>query len=121
MEKFHDPIRCRDLIEKVTLEKVFLIISNDDDSKNFQTNVQHFKQNHKICVLCLEKQSTDPNSGSYASIKPLCTSLKEAVKQCDYDMIGYQVEGSTANSNRQEASDMHTQLLREIILSTNDD
>ncbi|CAF1124890.1 unnamed protein product [Adineta ricciae] len=111
VEKFNDPVQGRDFIEKVTLEKIFLIVSNDDNSKNFQANVQHFKQIYKIYVFCLEKQSNDPNSGAYTSMESLCKSLKEDTKQCDHDMIGYQIKDRTANSNRQKASDTHTQLL----------
>ncbi|CAF4670595.1 unnamed protein product, partial [Rotaria sp. Silwood2] len=118
-------------IEKIQMEKIFLIISGTL-GENVIPRIHHLSQIESIYIFCFDQdkhklwtQKYNKVKGVYSDIEPICDELKKTISQCSNDLVPMDIIKFESNSNqqksvhelnKQEASFMYFQLLKQLLL-----
>jgi hypothetical protein len=118
---------CIDFITDIA-ENVFVVISAE-----FNENVISIIQDisHVYCVyifyennVSYQKRTKEPLKmhGVFTDITSICETLKQAIKQCDYNSVSISYVKKTDGAAKQsldtlDSSFMYTQILKEILLT----
>jgi tetratricopeptide (TPR) repeat protein len=129
---FMDADECIDFINSIQEEKVFIICSGTF-SQTIIPIVHDKSKVNTIYIFCENKawhkkwvQQWPKVKGVFTDITPICEELKQAVQDCDQNMVSISfVQSSDGASNENldqlDRSFMYTQILKEILLYINFD
>lgn len=116
------------LTDKLKEEKVFLIVSGAMGERLIP-RVEHDIRLDSIYIFCWKKSKYEQWTckeqhqkviGIFTDIRDVCQQLKEDIKHCQHELTSIQTLGSQTSKivNHLDASFMYSQLLKEILLST---
>ncbi len=124
---FIDVDECIDFITDIA-ENVFVVIS-EEFSEHVFSIIQNISQVHRVYIFYenkvpYEKQTKKPvkMNGVFTDITSICETLKQAIKECDYNSVSISYVKKTDGVAKQsldtlDSSFMYTQILKEILLT----
>ncbi|CAF3331935.1 unnamed protein product, partial [Rotaria sp. Silwood2] len=114
-------------------EEISFVISSGALGQHLVPDIHGMPKLDAIYIFCGNKQRQEAWArnwtkikGVHTSIKPICTALQMAVKQCNQDqttvsIISTSESGSSKDLNQLEPSFMYTQIFKEILLDMKHD
>ncbi|CAF4160094.1 unnamed protein product [Rotaria sp. Silwood2] len=135
---FTHPDDCIQLLNTMTLEKGFLIVSGFL-GQYFVPQIHSMRQVDTIYIYCSNKARHEQWAhewpkieGVHISIKTICESLNKVTRQCDHDAISMSfvansTSSTTSTTNEDKSLDqlepsyMYTMLFKDIILQISED
>jgi tetratricopeptide (TPR) repeat protein len=127
---FTNADECIDLITDIKEETIFIIVSGTF-STDIVPIVQDMPQVSCVYILCKNKCRYEQWAlqwskvkGVYSDITPIYEAVKQAAHFCDQNMVSISFvkssnEAPTQNLDQLDQSFMHTQMLKEILLTIN--
>jgi tetratricopeptide (TPR) repeat protein len=125
---FSDVDQCVDFITDIKEEKTFMIIS-EEFSEMIMPFIQDISQVTSVHIFCRNNTEHAKSvtkwpkiNGVYSSIEPICEALKQAVQDHDHNSVSINFVKTTDGTSNQsldtlDQSFMHTQILKEILLT----
>ncbi|CAF4005646.1 unnamed protein product [Adineta steineri] len=120
---FTDGDQGLEFIQTVVDNKVCLIVSGSL-GQHIVPHVHNMSQINSIFVFCGNKKHHEQWAKNWPKIKnvftditPICEALKEAAHQCEQNAIPMSFMGSNKKLDQLDPSFMHTQILKEILLT----
>ena len=124
---FHNADQCIDFLTTIQKEKIFMIVSGALGQR-ILPRIHGLSQIHSVFIFCRNKTYHEQWAktwikirGVHTQILPLSNALKEAVLQCDQELLSFSIISPEAISDSNnlsdlEASYMYTQLIKEALL-----